>query len=106
MRQSEFLRKGLAMLLALVMTIGFLPGVGSMEVSAGEAGTRGATSIKLIMPDGEGTAENPYQIGTAEELYWFARLVNGTLPIFTLLCFVLFVSESTTLCLSPPPKPF
>ncbi len=80
MRQSEFLRKGLAMLLALVMTIGFLPGVGSMEVSAGEAGTRGATSIKLIMPDGEGTAENPYQIGTAEELYWFARLVNGTLP--------------------------
>ena len=26
-------------------------------------------------------------------------------PIFTLLCFVLFVSESTTLCLSPPPRP-
>ena len=26
-------------------------------------------------------------------------------PIFTLLCFVLFVSESTTLCLSPHPKP-
>ena len=26
-------------------------------------------------------------------------------PRFTLLCFVLFVSESTTLCLSPHPKP-
>ena len=26
-------------------------------------------------------------------------------PIFTLLCFVLFLSESTTLCLSPHPKP-
>ena len=26
-------------------------------------------------------------------------------PIFTLLCFVLFLSESTTLCLSPYPKP-
>ena len=26
-------------------------------------------------------------------------------PIFTLLCFVLCVSESTTLCLSPHPKP-
>lgn len=30
-------------------------------------------------PSGEGTAESPYQIGTAAELYWFAALVNGTL---------------------------
>lgn len=30
-------------------------------------------------PKGEGTEANPYQIGNAEELYWFAALVNGTL---------------------------
>ena len=30
-------------------------------------------------PNGKGTADNPYQIGTPEELYWFAALVNGTL---------------------------
>ena len=39
-----------------------------------------AESISPTCPNGEGTAENPYQIGTAEELYWFAGLVNGTLP--------------------------
>ena len=30
-------------------------------------------------PSGYGTADSPYQIGTAEELYWFAALVNGEL---------------------------
>ena len=30
-------------------------------------------------PSGKGTADSPYQIGTPEELYWFAALVNGTL---------------------------
>ena len=30
-------------------------------------------------PSGGGTSENPYQIGTAAQLYWFAGLVNGTL---------------------------
>lgn len=38
-----------------------------------------AKSITPTQPKGEGTAENPYQIGTAAELYWFAGLVNGTL---------------------------
>ena len=38
-----------------------------------------AQSITPTRPNGEGTAENPYQIGTAAELYWFAGLVNGTL---------------------------
>ena len=38
-----------------------------------------AQSITPTKPNGEGTAENPYQIGTAAELYWFAGLVNGTL---------------------------
>ena len=28
---------------------------------------------------GDGTAENPYQISSAAELYWFAELVNGSL---------------------------
>ena len=28
---------------------------------------------------GDGKSANPYQIGTAAELYWFAALVNGTL---------------------------
>ena len=36
-------------------------------------------SITPKRPEGEGTVENPYQIGTREELYWFAGLVNGTL---------------------------
>ena len=30
-------------------------------------------------PSGGGTSENPYQISTAAQLYWFAGLVNGTL---------------------------
>ena len=38
-----------------------------------------AESITPTKPNGEGTAEKPYQIGTAAELYWFAGLVNGTL---------------------------
>ena len=36
-------------------------------------------SITPTQPKGKGTAEKPYQIGTAAELYWFAGLVNGTL---------------------------
>ena len=35
--------------------------------------------IKPKQPSGKGTADSPYQIGDAEELYWFAGLVNGTL---------------------------
>lgn len=38
-----------------------------------------AKSITPTTPKGDGKTE-PYQIGTAEELYWFAGLVNGTLP--------------------------
>ena len=33
--------------------------------------------IKTTPPSGAGTADNPYQIGTPEELYWFAALVKG-----------------------------
>ena len=38
-----------------------------------------AVTITPTKPSGEGTEANPYQIGTAAELYWFAALVNGTL---------------------------
>ena len=38
-----------------------------------------AESIDLKIPTGDGSAENPYQISSREELYWFAGLVNGTL---------------------------
>lgn len=38
-----------------------------------------AQSITPTTPKGKGTAEEPYQISTAAELYWFAGLVNGTL---------------------------
>ena len=36
-----------------------------------------AKSINRTVPTGKGTADDPYQISTAEELYWFADLVNG-----------------------------
>ena len=42
-----------------------------------------AESITPTKPNGEGTAENPYQIGTAAELYWFAGLVNGDASVCT-----------------------
>lgn len=38
-----------------------------------------AQSITPTKPKGDGKAE-PYQISNAAELYWFAGLVNGTLP--------------------------
>lgn len=38
-----------------------------------------AESISPSEPTGKGTADEPYQIGNAAQLYWFARLVNGTL---------------------------
>ena len=38
-----------------------------------------ARAITPTKPEGEGTAQSPYEIGTADELYWFAGLVNGTL---------------------------
>ena len=36
----------------------------------------------------------------------YLRMINVIFlqPVFTLLCFVLFLSESTTLCLSPHPN--
>ena len=46
---------------------------------------RAQTTIPPAKPThGDGTAENPYQISSAAELYWFAKLVNGSLTDGTL----------------------
>ena len=37
----------------------------------------GAGAITATPPNGEGTEENPYQIKTKEDLYWFAGQVNS-----------------------------
>ena len=42
------------------------------------------TTITPAQPThGNGTAENPYQISSADELYWFAGLVNGDASVCT-----------------------
>ena len=38
-----------------------------------------ATIAPTQPQEGEGTADSPYEISNAAELYWFAGLVNGTL---------------------------
>lgn len=55
-----------------------------VNVELGGAQLLEATSITPTKPEnGNGTAENPYQITSAAELYWFAGLVNGTLTDVT-----------------------
>ena len=61
-------KKFLSMITAIVMLISLLP-QGILTVSA---------AITATQPTGgDGTANNPYKIGTAAELYWFAAQVNG-----------------------------
>ena len=55
-------------LLVLVFAIALCLGVLCLGASA--------DGITLSQPTGSGTAEKPYQIGTAVELYWFAEQVN------------------------------
>lgn len=55
-----------------------------VNVELGGAQLLEATTITPAKPEnGNGTAENPYQITSAAELYWFAGLVNGTLTDVT-----------------------
>ena len=54
----------------LILTLLVLLAVGSVAAYA---------AITPAQPDGDGTEADPYKIGTVEELYWFAGLVNGTL---------------------------
>ena len=49
-----------------------------VNVELGGAQLLEATTITPTKPEnGNGTAENPYQITSAAELYWFAGLING-----------------------------
>ena len=57
-------------LLVLVFAIALCLGVLCVGASADYSGAPET-------PDGTGTVNNPYKIGTAEELYWFAQTVNG-----------------------------
>lgn len=55
-----------------------------VNVELGGAQLLEATTITPTKPEnGNGTAENPYQITSAAELHWFAGLVNGTLTDVT-----------------------
>lgn len=56
-------KRALSLLMAFVMVISLLPAT----ARAAETG-----------PQGSGTADEPYLIGTAEELKWFRDLVNGS----------------------------
>ena len=58
------MKKLFAMLLMLALCLGL-------------ASAANAATISPSKPDGEGSGEYPYQIGTAAELYWFADAVNG-----------------------------
>ena len=40
--------------------------------------TRTAPDTSALRPKGNGTADNPFQIGTVGELYWFSAFTNGT----------------------------
>ena len=75
MKKSVFLGKGRSILFIVAIMLGVMLNAGRMEVSAAENDATGNT-IERSMPAGDGTADNPYQIGTKEELYWFAALVN------------------------------
>ena len=59
------LKKSLSLLLTLVMVLSLLP---TMALAA--------TAITPTTPAGSGTSADPYRIGTAEELYGFAKIVN------------------------------
>ena len=56
-------------LLVLVFAIALCLGVLCLGASA--------DGITPSQPTGDGTAANPYQISTAEDLFWFAEQVNG-----------------------------
>lgn len=74
--------KRIAALLLAAVLIGNSVDLSVVTVKAaeGEKQLMGATTITPTQPaNGDGSENNPYQISTAGELYWFAGLVNGTL---------------------------
>ncbi|MGN0113775.1 MAG: GLUG motif-containing protein, partial [Acutalibacteraceae bacterium] len=64
------LKRPIALLLSVAMLV-------TMMFTGAFALTASAATITPSAPTGNGTADSPYQIGTAAELYWFAGLVNG-----------------------------
>ena len=49
-------------------------------------GASADNSVTPKAPTGRGTADDPYQIGTAEELYWFAQYVKPSDPTSWYAC--------------------
>ena len=78
-------------LLVLVFAIALCLGVLCLGASAADGETP-------ENPDGDGTAENPYQIGSAAELYWFAKTVNeGDYDAHAVLTDDITINENGTL---------
>ena len=78
------LRKLMTCLLAVAMVLSSL--MASPDGIYGILGmvqTAHAATITPSKPEGDGSAEHPYQIKTAAELYWFVGLVNGDASVCT-----------------------
>ena len=71
-------KKALAVTLSALMTLGSTGAYAYEEPSPAEIPEGPvARTITPTQPTGDGSEGNPYQISSAEELYWFAGLVNG-----------------------------
>lgn len=71
-------KKALAVTLSALMTLGSAGAYAYEEPSPAEMPEGPvARTITPTQPTGDGSEGNPYQISSAGELYWFARLVNG-----------------------------
>ena len=79
MRTKKRFHKLTAWLLTLAMLMTFIPSF-TLGVSAAEiAPTEPTLTTDKYDINGDDTMDAVYEITTAEELYWFAGLVNGTL---------------------------
>ena len=65
-----------AAVMVMTMLLYFPSGIFSIDFGLKASA---AATITLSAPtEGDGSSDNPYQISTKEELYWFAACVNGT----------------------------
>ena len=67
-------KRVIALLLALVLLVGLVPGVSAFEDDAGIDPGMGIDPIG--MPEGKGTEESPLLIENAEQLLWFAQTIS------------------------------
>ena len=66
-----------AAVVALTAMLASAPQMLAKTVAADDASTRAVTAVK---PDaGDGSSEKPFEIDSAEEMWWFAGYVNGSL---------------------------